>query len=96
MTKCDYCDKENVFTITDAIGNSFCNSHCRSKFHDRNIIELLQEIQNNEINFRIECFYDNGFTVSIGDCMNGFTWKACFYKLNDALHALIKKAKMRE
>jgi len=53
-------------------------------------IEKLQEIYNNEINFEISCFWDGGFTVKLGDNMNGFIWEDTFDTLMDAITALIK------
>lgn len=38
----------------------------------REILETLEEIQDNEINFQIACFFDEGFTVKLGDAVNGF------------------------
>lgn len=34
----------------------------------------LQMIQASEINYQISCFYDCGFTVKIGDEVNGFVY----------------------
>jgi len=33
---------------------------------------IFQEVYDNEINFEISCFWDGGFTVQLGDRMNGF------------------------
>jgi hypothetical protein len=40
----------------------------------RNHAELIQDLYASEINARIEWIYDGGFSVSIGDLLNG--WKA--------------------
>ena len=37
-----------------------------------NIFEKLQSIQDREINFSISCFYDNLWTIKLGDEINGF------------------------
>jgi hypothetical protein len=36
--------------------------------------QVLQDLYDSEINARVEWFYDGGFSVSIGDMLNG--WKA--------------------
>ena len=33
---------------------------------------VFQAIYDSEINFRIECFWDGGFTIKLGDGINGF------------------------
>jgi hypothetical protein len=34
--------------------------------------DLPQQLYDREINFSISCFWDDGFTVKIGDELNGF------------------------
>lgn len=34
--------------------------------------EILQRLYDSEINFAIKCFYDQGFSVYLGDAMNGW------------------------
>lgn len=55
-------------------------------------IEILQQLYNNEVNFQIRCFWHAGFSVGLGDEMNGFTWEGTFDTLLEALRALIKHA----
>ncbi len=52
-------------------------------------IKILQELYTNEVNFQIRCFWDEGFSVGLGDEMNGFTWEGTFETLLEALRALI-------
>ena len=37
-------------------------------------MDELQALYNSEINFEINCFYDDGFNWGLGDFLNG--WKA--------------------
>lgn len=56
---------------------------------DRETVAILQTLYNNEINFRISCFWDAGFRIEIGDEINGF--KASddhHYGINNAVDAL--------
>lgn len=95
MAKCEFCGKNSIFTIVDSEGNCFCNGDHKKKYSERksNIIEVLEEIYNNEINFEISCFWDNGFSVRIGDPMNGNKWRGTgFNTLFKALNALINEA----
>lgn len=55
-----------------------------------NIVEKLKNIYNHETNFKIECFWDGGFTVGLGDDMNGWDWKDTFETLEEALGQLFQ------
>ena len=55
------------------------------------MIKELEDIQKREINWQISCFYDAGFTVKIGDEMNGFKWEGQYPSLNEAISCLIDK-----
>lgn len=58
-----------------------------------NQIEQLQALYEHEINFKIECFWDGGFTVLLGDEMNGYEWRGCgFNTLQKAIEKLIQEA----
>lgn len=37
-------------------------------------LQKLQRIQDEEINYQISCFFDEGFVVKIGDPVNGFKY----------------------
>jgi hypothetical protein len=51
-----------------AAGAAFTDGEQRLK------TDIFQELYDSEINFSVSCFWDGGFTVKLGDDMNG--WKA--------------------
>lgn len=58
-------------------------------------IDIFQELYDSEINFSVSCFWDGGFTVKLGDTMNG--WKAeadvkTWHEVNNWLRAEAIKA----
>ena len=48
-------------------------------------LRALQELYDSEINWSIECFWDRGFTVKLGDDMNGFESEDLFRTLREAI-----------
>jgi len=59
----------------------------------KDYIKELQKIAESEINFSINCFYDDGFRFEIGDDLNGRFWFAKFEDLKTGIKVLIKKVK---
>lgn len=57
------------------------------------MIEELQKLYDAEINFSITTFWDAGFTVKIGDEINGFVAQANFDTAKEAIAWVIEKAK---
>ena len=58
-----------------------------------NLIERLQNLYDKEINFKIECSWDNGFRVCLGDELNGYNFVgAGFYYIKDAIEKLVMEA----
>ena len=56
---------------------------------DGNIIRELKEIGNSEINFTFGYFFDNIWTVKLGDDMNGFKWEGSDLSIEQAMNKLI-------
>ena len=56
----------------------------------KDMMEELKNIYKHETNFKVECFYDAGFTVGLGDDMNGWDWKETYDTLEEALTQLIQ------
>ena len=56
------------------------------------MIEKLKELYNREINWRIECFYDAGYTVFLGDDWNGYRSIAHADTLEEAIKILLEEA----
>lgn len=52
-------------------------------------IETLQAIQDSEINFQIETFWDMGFVVKLGDDLNGLKAENCFRDKDGGLQAAV-------
>lgn len=46
-------------------------------------LNVFQEIQNSEINFKIDCYWNQGFSVTLGDEMNGFGEEVLVGKFED-------------
>jgi len=46
--------------------------------------ELIHRIYDSEINFKIQCFWDTGFDVYLGDELNGFKDKSLQCRNSDA------------
>jgi len=59
----------------------------------KDYIKELQKIQDSEINFVINCFWDAGFSMAIGDDMNGYIWNESFEDLKTGIKVMIKKVK---
>lgn len=60
-----------------------------------NLVKVMQYLYKHEINCRVECFWDGGWDVSLGDTMNGFKHTANFdnRELEKAGEWLLKIAK---
>lgn len=98
MTKCDYCGKYTRFSVVNQEGFAFCNGTEAESYKKRseNIVAILQELYENEVNFEISCFWDNGFTVRLGDFQNGFNWVGSgFNTLLKALHMLVMEGEKK-
>lgn len=57
-----------------------------------NLQKVLQEAYNSEINIEISCFWDGGWTVSLGDHINGYKETDIMLKANeiaDTIHRMI-------
>lgn len=52
----------------------------------------LQQLYDNEINFKIETFWDNGFNVAIGDQMNGYKAETTVETFDEAVKWLTEQA----
>lgn len=50
--------------------------------------EKIQKIYDGEINFRIESFYDSGWTLQVGDHINGFPICETFDTFDEAIDYL--------
>jgi len=59
------------------------------------MIETLQRLYDSEINFSISCFWDGGFTVKLGDEMNGFDAETSVMTFGDAVAWLDRTARER-
>jgi hypothetical protein len=53
---------------------------------------IPQQLYDREINFSISCFWDGGFTVKIGDELNGFRAETTVATYAEALQWLDQKA----
>ena len=49
---------------------------------------ILNDLHDSEINFHLSCFFDGGFTVKIGDEMNGFAFSGTASRVEDAVEWL--------
>ena len=66
--------------------------------------EILDALHDSEINCRIECFFDSGWTAWLGDEMNGFriapvpapNFAACVIELAEQACAIYPKSKFAE
>lgn len=59
------------------------------------LLDVPQRLYSSEINFSLACFYDGGFSVKIGDDMNGFDAEATVQSYNEALSWLDEQARER-
>lgn len=57
--------------------------------------DIPQRLYDSEINFSISCFWDGGFTVKLGDDMNGFDAETQTRTYADALAWLDQEARKR-
>lgn len=55
----------------------------------------LQRLQDSEINFGLNCFYDVGFEARIGDKRNGFSDKLEAYGFDEIVEEIWRAAKNR-
>ena len=55
--------------------------------------DIPQQLYESEINFSISCFWDGGFTVKLGDDMNGFGAERQAQTYADALAWLDQEAR---
>ena len=55
------------------------------------LLKELQKIYDSEINFSIECFWDGGFIIRLGDELNGVVTEDTFYDLGEGVLWLIKQ-----
>ncbi len=53
------------------------------------VIPTLQAIQDSEINFQILTFWDSGFTIQLGDHVNGIVAEIDFEQLQDGVNWLV-------
>lgn len=61
--------------------------------NSQNADEILTQLYDNEINWRISCFFDAGYKVELGDNVNGFVIGAeCFDTLLEAAQWLAEQA----
>jgi len=51
--------------------------------------DVLRNIYDSEINFKISAFWDAGFDWALGDPLNGFLAEGCELTLSDALTELV-------
>jgi len=63
---------------------------CLEKAKGIDYMRELQAIYDSEINFQINCFWDGGWEVAIGDEMNGWKIKHSEETLEGAIKWLIK------
>lgn len=54
--------------------------------------DILNALYNSEINVEISSFWDGGWTVKIGDAMNGFKAEMTFDDLSENTAAWLTKA----
>lgn len=57
--------------------------------HHNNSLQTLQDIQDSEINFQLNTFWDGGFDIVLGDEINGTIEENNFDKLQDAADWLV-------
>lgn len=55
---------------------------------------FLQQLYDDEINFKIETFFDNGFNVALGDQMNGYQAKTTVKTFAEAVAWLEEQVKI--
>ena len=55
------------------------------------VMEILQDLYDSEINFRLSCFWDGGFDVEIGDPINGFRAQGSGDTIAEAVEWLKRK-----
>jgi hypothetical protein len=58
------------------------------------LLEVLEKAYHSEINIEISSFWDNGWTVSLGDHMNGYKETDILVETNelaDTIHKMILK-----
>ena len=55
-------------------------------------MDILQEVYDSEINFRLACFWDGGFDVEIGDALNGFKARSIVFTVAEAVEWIKSKA----
>lgn len=67
---------------------SFFNEGLTNDAH----LRALQELYDSEINWSIECFWDGGFMVKLGDDMNGFQSGSLHRTLREAIKWLADEA----
>ena len=58
-------------------------------------MEKLQKLYDAEINFKIQCFWDNGFEWFLGDDLNGYAESGNADTVIDAVGKLFESAKKR-
>ena len=66
--------------------------------------EILDALHDSEINCRLECFFDSGWTAWLGDEMNGFriapvpapNFAACVIELAEQVCAIYPQSKFAE
>ena len=56
--------------------------------NSRELLLALQDLYDSEINYSIETFWDGGFTVKLGDEMNGFVSSGSFDTFNECVYWL--------
>lgn len=57
-----------------------------------NLIDAMRALYAQEINSSCVSFFDNGWTVQLGDNANGFTWCITVEDPNDAVKPMIRAA----
>jgi len=55
-------------------------------------MEILEQLYNSEINFRLSCFWDGGFDWRLGDETNGFIEQGTRDTISGAIDALADAA----
>lgn len=56
-------------------------------------LKILKCLYENEINWRLSCFWDGGYRIELGDEINGFQIGAQgFETINEAIEWLFKEA----
>jgi hypothetical protein len=54
----------------------------------------LQQLYDREINFKIETSFDGGFTVALGDSMNGYKVEGSVRTFDEAVEWLVDQAEV--